>query len=145
MSSDVFRVIVGVDGSPPSVEALAWGVTEARHRGGIVRVLTAWDYPAVVPGMEGVLDVSRLEDAARRAQSIALSRVAHDDVDVSTELVEGSAARMLIAASRAADLIVVGSRGPGGFAGLLLGSVSAQVVRHAECSVLVVRAHAPIG
>jgi nucleotide-binding universal stress UspA family protein len=144
MSSDLFRVVVGVDGSPPSVDALAWGVTEARHRGGIVRVVTAWDYPAVVAGMEGVLDVSHLEEAARRAQSIALGRVAHDDVDVSTELAEGSAARTLIEASRAADLIVVGSRGHGGFAGLLLGSVSAQVVRHAECSVLVARAQAPI-
>jgi nucleotide-binding universal stress UspA family protein len=94
--------------------------------------------------MDGVLDVSHLEDAARRAQSIALNKVAHEGVELSTEVVGGPAPKTLIDASRDADLIVVGSRGHGGFAGLLLGSVSAQVVRHAACSVLVARAEAPI-
>ena len=135
----VFRVVVGVDGSRPSIEALAWAIAEARLRRGSLRVLTAWDYPAVVAGMEGVLDVSHLEDASKRIQLVALSKVAHDDVALSAEAVKGSASTVLIEASANADLVVVGSRGHGGFGGLLLGSVSAQVVRHAACSVLVVR------
>lgn len=139
IEADVFRVVVGVDGSPPSMQALAWAIAEARLRRGSLLVLTAWDYPAVVAGMEGVLDVSHVEDASKRIQSVALSKVVHDDVSLSSEAVKGSPSTVLIEASANADLVVVGSRGHGGFGGLLLGSVSAQVVRHAACSVLVVR------
>ena len=139
MEADVFRVVVGVDGSALSVQAMEWAITEARLRRGTVSVLTAWDYPAVVAGMEGVLDTSHLEDATRRAQSIAMSKVAHDDVAVSAEVLRGFASAILIEASASADLLVVGSRGHGGFAGLLLGSITEHVVRHAACPVLVVR------
>ncbi|GAA1784400.1 hypothetical protein GCM10009748_18050 [Agromyces lapidis] len=137
--AEAFRVVVGVDGSRPSIHALAWAVREARLRRGTLRVLTAWDYPAVIAGMDGVLDVSHIEDATRRTQSVALSKVAHDDVPVSAEVLRGSPGSVLVEASVHADLIVIGSRGLGGFGGLLLGSVSAQVARHAACSVLVVR------
>ena len=140
MSADGrFRIAVGVDGSPLSLLALEWAITEGRLRGATLQVLTAWEFPIVVAGMPGVLDTTNLEAAARDAQTTALERIAHDDVDVIGEVLHGPAAKILIDASKRADLVVVGSRGYGGFTGLLLGSVSAQVVHHATCSVMVVR------
>ena len=140
MSADQrFRIAVGVDGSRLSELALAWAVTEGRLRGATVRVLTAWEYPVVVAGMEGVLDDSNVEAAARHTQAIVLGKVAHEGVDVIAEVVHGSGSSVLIDASKQADLVVVGSRGYGGFTGLLLGSVSTQVVHHAACTVVVVR------
>jgi nucleotide-binding universal stress UspA family protein len=140
MSTDGrFRIAVGVDGSRLSLLALDWAITEGRLRAGTVRVLTAWEYPVVVAGMEGVLDTTNVEAGAVHVQSIAMKKFAHDGVDVSGIVVHGPAAKVLIDASEAADLVVVGSRGYGGFTGLLLGSVSTQVVHHAACSVMVVR------
>lgn len=133
------RIIVGVDGSKLSERALEWAITEARLQGARLHVITAWDFPPVVVGMEGTLDVSQLESGAVRLQATALERCPHDDIQVTTEVARGNAARMLIDASTNADLVVVGSRGHGGFAGLLLGSVSNQVVHHSACSVVVVR------
>jgi nucleotide-binding universal stress UspA family protein len=134
-----FRIAIGVDGSKLSELALAWAITEGRLRRATVRVMTAWEYPAVVAGMEGVLDDSNVEVAARHTQAVVLGRVPHEDVDVTAEVVHGSGSAVLIDASKQADLVVVGSRGYGGFAGLLLGSTSTQVVHHAACTVMVVR------
>lgn len=134
-----FRIAVGVDGSRLSELAFAWAITEGHLRNASVHVITAWEYPLVIAGMEGVLDDTNVEAAARRTQSVVLGKVAHDGVDVTVEVVHGSGSAVLIDASKQADLIVVGSRGYGGFTGLLLGSVSTQVVHHAACSVMVVR------
>ncbi|WP_136708047.1 universal stress protein [Agromyces sp. H66] len=133
------RIIVGVDGSKLSQRALEWAIAEARLRGARLHLITAWDYPPVTAGMEGTLDVSEIESGAKRLQATVLERCPHDEVEVTTEVAHGGAARILIDASTNADLVVVGSRGHGGFAGLLLGSVSNQVVHHAACSVVVVR------
>jgi nucleotide-binding universal stress UspA family protein len=134
-----FRIVVGVDGSRLSLLALDWALTEGRMRGATLRVLTAWEYPAVVAGMEGVLETANVETAARHTQSTALGKFTNHDVEVTADVVHGPAAKALIDASRAADLVVVGSRGYGGFAGLLMGSVSSQVMHHAACTVTVVR------
>jgi nucleotide-binding universal stress UspA family protein len=122
-----------------SRRALEWAVAEARLRDATVHVITAWEYPAVVVGMEGTLDTSEIESGARQGQVAALRRVAHDDIEVTAEVVQGGAARILIDSSTEAVLLVVGSRGHGGFAGLMLGSVSSQVVHHSVCTVVVVR------
>ena len=137
---NAFRIVVGVDGSDPSQAALEWAVTEARLRGGTVRAVTAWEYPPVTVGMEGLLgDPEMYPKAAAHRQEEALGRVDHGGVDVTGETVQGHAAAVLMRAAGDADLLVVGSRGIGGFTGLLLGSVSTQVLHHAPCPVLVVR------
>lgn len=139
--NDTFRIVVGVDGSVPSRQALDWAVTEAWFRRGFIRALTAWQMPAVLAGMDEALPWSpaSLEQAARDIQARALKRLNTSDVVIRGDVREGHPARVLIDASRDADLLVVGSRGLGGFTGLLLGSVSNVVVRRAACPVLVVR------
>ncbi|MBE4720084.1 universal stress protein [Pseudarthrobacter sp. AB1] len=137
---EVFRVVVGVDGSAPSRFALEWAVAEARLRHGEVQAVTAWQYPPVTVGMEGLVhDPEIFPQAAHRLQDDALSRVDSGGVTVSGDVVQGSTAGVLLKAAENADLVVVGSRGLGGFTGLLLGSVSTQVVHHSTCPVLVVR------
>lgn len=136
----VFRIVVGVDGSAPSRHALEWAVEEARLRSGEVHAVTAWEFPPVTVGMEGLVhDPDVFPQAARRLQDEALKRVESKGVGVTGEVVQGSAAAVLLRAAADADLLVVGSRGLGGFSGLLLGSVSAQVVHHSPSPVLVVR------
>lgn len=136
----VFRVVVGVDGSGPSRLALEWAVAEARLREGQVRVVTAWEFPPATVGMEGLIqDPDVFPQAARRLQNEALKRVNSEGVAVTGDVVQGNPASVLLRAAENADLLVVGSHGLGGFAGLLLGSVSTQVLHHAHCPVLVVR------
>lgn len=135
----VGSIVVGVDGSRPARRALEWAIDEARLRGAAVRVITAWEYPSAAVGMEGTLEVADIEAGARRLQAAALEKVPHEDLDVAAHVVRGGAAALLVDASTDADLVVVGSRGHGGFAGLLLGSVSSQVVHHSLCTVVVVR------
>lgn len=137
---ELFRILVGVDGSAPSRLALEWAVSEARLRHGDVKAVTAWQFPPVTVGMEGLVhDPEIFPQAARRLQDEALSRVDKGGVTVSGEVVQGSAAGVLLKAAENADLVVVGSRGLGGFTGLLLGSVSTQLVHHSPAPVLVVR------
>lgn len=138
--NETFSITVGVDGSAESRMALEWAVGEARLRHGHVRALTAWEYPPVTVGMEGLRwDPDIFERVARTTQTDALKRVEAEGVPVTGEVIQGPAATVLLKASKDADLIVVGSRGLGGFTGLLLGSVSTQIVHHARCAVLVVR------
>ena len=142
----VFRIGVGVDGSAPSHRALEWAVEEARLRGGEVHAVTAWAFPAVTVGMEGLIhDPDLFPQAARRLQDEALKRVDSKGVPISGEVDQGSAAAVLLRAAEGADLLVVGSRGLGGFTGLLLGSVSTQLVHHSPAPVLVVRSRPDAG
>ena len=139
------RVVIGVDLSD-AYDALGFGFEEAALRGAGVTVVQAWssgyfDSPGIgAPIPVGVEDdvvlpamVSELRDAVDPWRS------KYPDVDVREHLVHGGAARTLLAAAVGAELLVVGSRGRGGFASLLLGSVSHAVLHHATCPVAVVR------
>ena len=136
----VFRTVAGVDGSAPSRLALEWAVTEARLRNGQVPAVTEWEFPPATVGMEGLVwDPDVFPQAARQLQHEALKRVDSEGVTVTGDVVQGNAAAVLLRAAENADLLVVGSRGLGGFTGLLLGSVSTQVLHHSRCPALVVR------
>ena len=137
-SADAFRIVVGVDGSEHSLTALRWAVDEGRLRHGQVRVVTAWHYPPVPSTVEdtGMNDALH---AAERIQAAALETVAGAAADIVGQVVRSAPAPALLDAAKDADLLIVGSRGHGGFSELLLGSVSTQVAHHAPCPVLIVR------
>lgn len=138
-SSHQFEIVVGLDGAAPSLAALEWAVTEARLRGGRVRVVTGWQNPAPDFGMDNPLWTGAVfEQDAQMIQDKALKSANYDGVPLSGEVVQGPTASTLLAAAKDADLLIVGSRGRGGFAGLLLGSVSTQIVHHATCPVLII-------
>ncbi|RRQ76826.1 universal stress protein UspA [Streptomyces griseofuscus] len=139
------RIVVGVDGSEGSRQALNWAVRQAELTGGWVEAVIAWDVPQF-HGALGWMPPSSSDEAALegRAQSEVTSAVeeavaAHPAVQVSTVARYGTPAGVLLEASRDAALLVVGSRGLGGFKGLLLGSVAQHCVQHARCPVLVLR------
>lgn len=139
------RIVVGVDGSEPAERALDWAIEEARLRGARLLVVSAWHVPAAVYGPSGfVPPVSEsidqtFEEVAAEATEDAAGRGREAGVDVETDVREGNPAEILVEAAESADLLVVGSRGRGGVAGLLLGSVSAHCAHHAPCPVVVVR------
>jgi nucleotide-binding universal stress UspA family protein len=140
-------IVVGIDGSESSQEALAWALAEARSRDGQVRVVAAWHVESMVyaaapfvPPVEGGIGQS-FERVAQSAiaESLEAAGDATEGIDIERSIVEGAAARVLIQEAENAELLVVGSRGRGGFAALLLGSVSEQCARHAACPVVIVR------
>ena len=141
------RYVVGVDGSATSLEALRWAIDEARvHGGGDVRAVMVWAIPysglatSMAQGPYGLPDITLVEEQARERLTSAIESLGDTSpVEVRAELLEGQPAGVLRELSNEADLVVVGSRGHGGFTALMLGSVSAQVVRHAHCSVVVIR------
>ncbi|MFD5372947.1 universal stress protein [Streptomyces griseoincarnatus] len=142
---DQGRVVVGVDGSPSSREALRRAARQAALTGGTVPALTSWDYPQYhgalgwLPPSSG--DEEALEARAREDLTRCVEETLGADlsVDVRTEVLYGTPAGVLLRAARDASLLVVGSRSLGGFAGLLLGSVAQHCVQHAACPVVVVR------
>ena len=135
-----YRIVVGVDGSASSRVALEWAVTEARLRHGQVRAITSWAFPPITVGLEVTAwEPDIFPRAAHRLQEETLKRVDTEGVTVTSDVIQGHAATVLLLAAANADPLVVGSRGLGGFTGLLLGSVSAQVLHHSPCPVLVVR------
>ena len=133
-------IIIGVDGSEGAKRALAWAVSEARLRRADVHVVYVWTYPyyGAAPLVPPLVDLEGLAAEAKAVLDDAVAAVPADDVTIHAHLFEGPAARCLLEAGQDAELIVVGSRGRGGFAGLLLGSVSQQVASHAHCPVVVV-------
>jgi nucleotide-binding universal stress UspA family protein len=136
-------VVVGVDGSKGSVEALRHAIDEARLHNAQVKVVNAWHIPAIVyeAGWAPVpIDRSAY---ARNAQdildkSLEAAGAAESGVEVTTVVRQGQAADAICEEARGAELLVVGSRGYGGFRGLLLGSVSQQCAHFAPCPVLIV-------
>jgi nucleotide-binding universal stress UspA family protein len=139
------RVVVGVDGSPGSRSALRLAAATARQRGVALVAVYVWQLAALSPVVAResgyTPPLAEYEAAAERILSGALDEVRADlaSLSVTPLVVRAAAVRGLMDAARGADLLVVGSRGHGGFAGLLLGSVSSQVATHAPCPVLVVR------
>ncbi|MFE7524554.1 universal stress protein [Kitasatospora sp. NPDC057542] len=138
------RIVVGVDGSPASEQALRWAIDYARAVGGTVHAIAAWEYPAFYGWAgQGVPTVETFnpEEIAGKTLSEAITKVAGDDagVRITESVMPGNAARALLEAAKGAALIVVGSRGLGGFTGVLLGSVSRHLTEHAPCPVVVVR------
>ena len=138
------RIVVGIDGSENAAAALAWAVEEGRRRGATVEAVHAWQEPVVGGTAAGLvpvpIDTEAFEQGSRQQLDEAVEAVVEDgaDVDVQRLLVHDSAARALLDRAAGADLLVVGRRGHGGFMGLLLGSVSQQIVWHAPCPVVVV-------
>jgi len=140
-------IVVGVDGSPSARAALAWAVEEAERRNSRVVAIHVAARPwaaGVAASPYGAYLVAeaqqQIEDEARKllAQEVAHAR-GQAEVDIEQRLAEGPVAATLLDAAAAADLLVVGSRGHGGFAGLLLGSVGHACAHHASCPVVIVR------
>jgi nucleotide-binding universal stress UspA family protein len=133
------RIVVGVDGSPTSKAALAWAVGQAELTGAVVEAVIAWEYSdAYGLGLTTGVDFENIA-ATVAADAIAEVTGRGTAVKIQTRVEEGHPARVLIDASAGADLLVVGSRGHGGFAGALLGSVSQHCIQHAACPVVVIR------
>jgi len=135
-------IVVGVDGSPASRRALAWAIDEARLRDDEVVAVHAWTFPvalapggafAMTPNVDFRADaVEFLEMAIRDVTGGA------NDVTIKRQVVQGGAAPALLKASEDADMLVIGSRGLGGFGGLMLGSVGQQCAHHAPCPVVII-------
>ena len=135
------RIVVGVDGSVPSKAALAWAVRQAQLTGAAVEAVIAWEFPATY-GYPApvVLDVDYAGIAAKVvADVIAEVSSPGEPVKIRSTVAEGNAAQVLLDASAGAELLVVGSRGHGGFTEALLGSVGQHCVHHATCPVVVIR------
>ena len=137
------RVVVGIDGSPEAETALRFAADEAAERGLPLRIVCAWEAPAgtyigeaFAPTADGIVEAEHHADDVLRA---ALERLAGGAaIETEALAVEGSPAQVLIEQSRDAALLVVGSRGRGAAAGLLLGSVSQKLTQHAPCPLAVV-------
>ncbi len=139
------RILVGVDGSPASRKALEWAGDEAVRHGSELTVLAAWmSTPPPLVGPSSTLPTHGAADLGESAQQVLMETIRDilgEDPPflVRPQVKEGNAAELLIEQSEDADLLVVGSRGHGGFAALLLGSTSQHVAAHAKCTVAVVR------
>ena len=136
------RIVVGVDGSEPSKLALRWARRLAAVEQADIDVIGAWAWPSLAGATVVALDYSPMDDIEKELTA-AVDEVFGPDrpAGLRVRAVNGGAAHVLVEASRTAFLVIVGSRGLGGFMGLLLGSVSQHVAEHAACPVLVVREH----
>jgi nucleotide-binding universal stress UspA family protein len=137
-------IVVGVDGSDGSRRALAWAADEARRRSDDLVVVHAWHIPSAAGPLGNELAILSADELASSAAAVAdamadeARALAGPGVKVTAEAPEGSAAGEPTRLAHDADLLVVGSRGLGGFRGLLLGSVSQQCAHHARCPIVIV-------
>jgi nucleotide-binding universal stress UspA family protein len=135
------KIVVGIDGSDSSLKALEWAARQAELTQSTLDAVTTWEWPKSYGWALPLPSEYNPKSDAQGLVDEAVARVRdmHPQVDVRTTVVEGHPAPVLIEASRAADLLVVGSRGHGEFAGMLLGSVSEHCVTNGHCPVVVVR------
>ncbi|MET9311827.1 universal stress protein [Kribbella sp. NPDC003505] len=137
-------MVVGVDGSKASAKAIDFAFDQAEAMHGEVVAVHAWTSPFLTYDDGASMlqfDEAKVREEARLlvAESVAGAAADHPDVHWTTELTMGAAAQALVRRAESADLVVVGSRGRGGFTGLLLGSVGQTVLHHAHCPIAVVR------
>lgn len=144
MSDNKIGIVVGVDGSPSSDIATRWAAREATARNLTLLLASAYVVPQFLYA-EGMIPsrtiFSELEEQTQQSidQAAAIATDVNPDLEILQEIREGSPINMLLNLSKEADMVVVGSRGLGGIAGALLGSVSASVIGHAESPVVVLR------
>jgi nucleotide-binding universal stress UspA family protein len=133
------RIVVGIDGSRASQQALRWAMRQAELTQAEVHAVMAW-YPPAASGLEFAMDVIDWEAEARDRLAAALVDCLGPSAAerVQRHVVEGHPAKTLLQLAAGAELLVVGRRGRGGFVGMLLGSVSTHVMAHATCPVVVV-------
>jgi nucleotide-binding universal stress UspA family protein len=144
VGSRELRVVVGIDGSPPAEAALVFALEEARLRNLPLRVVCAWEIPALEYAGAAFAPTADLAEAAKAHAEDVLARALETvgdepGVQIETVAVSGHPAAVLVEESAGATLLVVGTRGRGGFASLLLGSVSQSVAHHGTCALTIVR------
>ena len=143
------RIVVGIDGSKGSAAALRWALQEAQLRGAKVHAVMAWHQPVAVSDPSGMTfslgadpsTATKIVLAAAVDAEVERLRAKSDegcDIPITCETLEGNPAETLVRAAEGASLLIVGTRGHGGFVGAMLGSVSHHVVTHAPCPVVVV-------
>ena len=142
--NDKKRIVVGVDGSPAAHNALDWAANEAQLRGATLEIDHVWNLPNL--GYGGF--ITQLDDFENDAKVLleqisTRARQNYPDLVIETNLLQGPTAPALIDRGQVADLLVVGSRGHGGFTGLMLGSVSQQLVHHAIFPIVVIHPPKP--
>ncbi len=144
--TEIKQIVVGVDGSEASRAALHWAYDEAAHHNASLVAVSTWHPPALpMSPPYGGLPPEGYETQPEQEARELLERLTGEleprepAIDVRISISKGNPAKVLIDMSQGADLVVVGSRGRGGFAGMLLGSVSNHLVAHAACPVVVLR------
>jgi nucleotide-binding universal stress UspA family protein len=139
-ASGLQKIVVGIDSSMSSLDALRWAVQQAQLTGSVVQAVMVWQYPpaGVVPAVPADLDFNA---EARQALDAAIEGVVSgaSPIEVTRVVEEGEPGPALVRASKDAALLVVGSRGHGAVVGMLIGSVSQYCVTHAHCPVVVLR------
>ena len=139
LSTSQARIVVGVDGSPQSLQALQWGAHLGQMLGARLDAVTAWDYPAIFGPVPVVPDWNPEQEMKKVLDDTVSAAFGNQPpAGMQRHVREGGAAKVLLEAAEGAAMLVVGSRGHGGFTGLLLGSVSANVAEHAPCPVLII-------
>lgn len=135
------RIVVGIDGSPSSGATLEWAANQAKLTGSNLEVLNTWEWPATSGWAVPIpSDFDPRAEAVNQVDRVVKSvRDKFPGVSIHVHVVEGHTALTLVEASHEADLLVVGSKGQGEFAGMLLGSVSDYVAHHARCPVVILR------
>jgi nucleotide-binding universal stress UspA family protein len=140
--SEIKTVVVGTDGSEASFEAVRWAAGEAKAHGAALEIIHTWTLPVMTDPIGMVPLQLPVDDFVKQAEAVRdhavkLAKEAGAQ-NVTGRVERGMAAEHLIKASKTADEVVVGTRGHGGFVGLLLGSVAQQVATHAQCPVVIV-------
>jgi nucleotide-binding universal stress UspA family protein len=136
------RIVVGIDGSEPSKQALRWAIEQAGLTGATVEAVGVWEFlTSFTWGAVAAVDAAELADACERTVIDTVTDVGGEapPVHIDTYVINGHPASELVRQSKGADLLVVGSRGHSGLVGALLGSVSQYCVHHATCPVVVIR------
>jgi nucleotide-binding universal stress UspA family protein len=135
------RIVVGIDGSHASVEALSWAARQADLTASTLEVIETWEWPSSLGWAVPVPADFDPEQDVRTTLAVIVERVRgeHPGLRIDERVINGHPAPILVDASKGADLLVVGSRGHGGFVGMLLGSVSEYCTTNAHCPVLVHR------
>lgn len=132
-------IVVGVDGSPDSVQALRWAAEYSQRFNAPLQTLATWQLPITYGNTYySEQDHASFEDQARTKLVETVREALGEDAQATVRIERGHPSHVLVQASKEAQLLVVGSRGLGSFKGTLLGSVSQHCVMHARCPVMVV-------